>query len=235
VKKHIRILVADDHPVVRKGIISCLATHPHLVVVAEAGDGQEAIRKAKELAPDVIVMDVEMPGMSGLMAADLLRRDMPDAKILMLSMHHNPEFVMRIIQSGACGYVLKESATADLLCAIETVDGGGTFFSDDIARIALNQFVRGNGQSGSSTTELTSREREVLALIAEGLSSKEIATRLNVGARTVETHRERLMRKLDIHSIAGLTRYAIAKGLISLGRQSPDLAGMAGTGEMLKA
>jgi two-component system nitrate/nitrite response regulator NarL len=231
-KKSIRILVADDHPVVRKGIVSCLAGHQHLVVVAEAGDGQEAIRKAKELAPDVIVMDVEMPGMSGLMAADLLRREVPSAKLLMLSMHHNPEFVMRIIQSGACGYVLKDSATADLLRAIETVDAGGTFFSDDIARIALNQFVRGNSQGRNSAAELTTREREVLAQIAQGLSSKEIAVLLNVGVRTVETHRERVMRKLDIHSIAGLTRYAIAKGLVSLRQEAPD---MAKTGELLKA
>ena len=214
-KKHIRILVADDHPVVRKGMSSCLARHEHLVIAGEAADGREAVARAKELLPDVILLDIDMPGMSGLAVSEVLRREMPRVKVLVLSMHQRAEYLLRILQSGARGYVLKAASTEELVKAIEMVHAGETYFSPEIARLALNQFVQGNGD-GPSPTALTYREREVLVLIAEGLSNKEIATQLNVGVRTVETHRERIMRKLDIHSIAGLTRFAIAKGLITL-------------------
>jgi two-component system nitrate/nitrite response regulator NarL len=234
-KQCIRVLVVDDHPVVRKGILSSLADQPEVTVVGEAGDGQQAVQKAKELKPDIIVMDVEMPRMSGLMAAEMLRRELPDIRILMLSMHRNPEFVMRIIQSGARGYLLKDSATTELMQAILTVHAGETFFSDDVARTALNQFVRGTSdEPGPAASELTGREREVLIQIAEGLSNKEIATLLNVGVRTIETHRERIMRKLSIHSIAGLTRFAIAKGFVSV-RPEPSLPADAGRPAMVKA
>ena len=139
-------------------------------------------------------------------------------------MHAHSEFVMRIIQSGARGYVLKEANPDDLARAIEAVYSGEVFFSPDVARVALNQFVRHNGTAEETVRQITSREREVLIAIAEGLSNKEIATRLGVGVRTVETHRERIMRKLNIHSVAGLTKYAIAKGLVML-RDDRNLAG----------
>jgi two-component system, NarL family, nitrate/nitrite response regulator NarL len=211
----IRVLLVDDHPIVRKGLSSCLSINDHIAVIGEAADGQEAIRKAKELSPDVVLMDIDMPRMNGLSATETLRREKPDAKVLILSMHRHPEYVVRILQSGARGYVLKEAAPEELVGAIQSVEAGHTFFSPDIARLALNQFVHGPGE-GPHPAQLSNREREVLVSIAEGLSNKEIATRLGVGVRTVETHRERIMRKLDIHSVAGLTKFAISKGLIAL-------------------
>lgn len=214
----IRVLLADDHPVVRKGLSSCLAQAQQLVIVGEASNGQEALRKAKELVPDVVLMDIDMPMLNGLTAADILRKENPFIKVLILSMHNDSDYVMRILQSGARGYILKEAPTEELVKAIEIIYSGETYFSQDVARLALNQFVRGPGE-GPHTGQVSAREREVLIAIAEGLSNKEIACRLGVGVRTVETHRERIMRKLNIHSIAGLTRFAIAKGLIPLQRE----------------
>jgi two-component system, NarL family, nitrate/nitrite response regulator NarL len=211
----IRILLVDDHPVVRKGIGSCLARHRHLLIVGEAGDGLEAVAKAKELLPDIVLLDLDLPQMDGLTVAELLHKELARVKVLMLSMHQCPEFIPRILESGTRGYVLKNAPPEELVKAIETVNAGETFFSPEIARLAINQVVKGNG-TGPNVRDLTSREREVLTLVAEGLSNKEIADKLNVGVRTVETHRERIMRKLGIHSIAGLTRFALAKGLITL-------------------
>lgn len=213
-KKRIKLLLVDDHPVVRMGIISCLARHEHLQIAGEAADGQEALRKARELMPDIMLMDIDMPQMDGLAVTELLRKEIPKIKVLILSMHSNTEYVMRIIQSGASGYVLKDSPTEELVRAIETVNAGEAFFSPEVARTALNKYVRGGGENAGG--QLTHREREVLVQIAEGLSNKEIASKLGVGVRTVETHRERIMRKLNIHSVAGLTKFAISKGLISL-------------------
>jgi len=211
-------MVVDDHPVVRRGISLCLARQPQLEIVGEAGDGREAIRQARELQPDLILMDIDMPQMNGLAVAEVLHREMPRVKVLILSMHSNTEYVVRIIQSGARGFVLKEAPAEELVRAIELVNAGEAYFSPDVARVALNKFVQGTGPSPGAPN-LTNREREVLMLIADGLSNKEIACQLNVGVRTVETHRERIMRKLDIHSVAGLTRYAISSGLITLGKQ----------------
>jgi len=214
-KTRIRILLVDDHPIVRKGISSCLSKYVNLEVVGEAAGGHEAIRKARELAPDVIMMDMEMPEMDGLSVTQTLCKEMPKTKIIILSMHRHTDAVLRILQSGALGYVVKDAPVEELVKALETVYSGETYYSPEIARIALNQFVRGPGD-GPNAMQLTNREREVLVQIAEGLSNKEIAVHLGVGVRTVETHRERIMRKLNIHSIAGLTKFAIAKGLISL-------------------
>lgn len=215
----IKILVADDHPVVRKGIAACLARQATVEIIGEAADGREAVRKARELKPDLILMDINMPHMSGLAVTELLSREMPGIKVLVLSAQGSTDCVMRIIQSGAHGYVLKDAPTEELMRAIETVHGGQAYFSADVARVALNQFVRGQSEA-ASTPQLTNREREVLAQIADGLSNKEIASQLGVGVRTVETHRERIMRKLDIHNVAGLTKFAIAKGLVSLDTQA---------------
>jgi two-component system, NarL family, nitrate/nitrite response regulator NarL len=208
----IRLVVVDDHPVVRKGLCSCLGQHAHLAVVGEAADGQDALRQAAALQPDIVLMDIDMPHMNGLTATELLRKQLPHIKVLILSMHNNQDYVLRIVRSGASGYVLKGAAPEELVKAIEVVQAGQTFFSEEVARVALNQFVHSNG----STSQITNREREVLILIAEGLSNKEIAHKLRLGVRTVETHRERIMRKLNVHSIAGLTKYAIAKGWVIL-------------------
>jgi DNA-binding NarL/FixJ family response regulator len=213
-KKRIKLLLVDDHPVVRKGINSCLARHEHLQIVGEAADGVEALKKARELMPDIVLMDIDMPEKDGLEVTELLRKELPKIKVLILSMHSNTEYVMRIIQSGASGYILKEAPTEELVRAIDIINTGEAFFSPEVARAALNKYVRGGADDPAA--QLTNREREVLVQIAEGLSNKEIANKLGVGVRTVETHRERIMRKLNIHSVAGLTKFAISKGLISL-------------------
>lgn len=179
----IKVLLVDDHPVVRRGIGACLAQMHNLVIVGEAADGREAVQKARKLSPDVILMDIDMPHMNGLAATEVLQKELPHIKVLVLSMHSHADYVVRIIQSGARGYVLKEAPADELMRAIEKVSSGDTFFSPDIARMALNQFVRGSGP-GPQPQQLTPREREVLVQIAEGLSNKEIACFLNVGVRT---------------------------------------------------
>jgi DNA-binding NarL/FixJ family response regulator len=214
-KQIIKVLVADDHPVVRKGVQICLAKQANLKVVGEAIDGDEALRKAHELSPDVILLDISMPGMNGLAVTEVLRKEEPDIKVLILSVHSNKEYIFRVIQAGAHGYVSKEAPPEELLRAIQSVYDGEPHFSEDVRRDALNQFVIGGGKK-APFAQLTSREREVLIHIAEGQSNKEIADKLNIGVRTIETHRERIMRRLNIHSVAGLTKYAIANGLISL-------------------
>ena len=219
-KKPIRVLLVDDHPVVRRGLSSYLTEHEQVCVIGEAIDGQEALVKARELSPDLVLMDIDMPRMNGLLAADALRKENPKIKILVLSMHSDPDSVLRIFQAGARGFVLKHAPTDDLLKAIESVNSGETFFSPEVARLALNQFVRGGGE-GPQAGQISNREREVLVAIADGLSNKEIACRLNLGVRTIETHREHIMSKLDIHTVAGLTKFAVAKGLVPL-RQEPD-------------
>jgi two-component system nitrate/nitrite response regulator NarL len=217
--RRIRVLVADDHPVVRRGIAFWLERQANLEVVGEATDGQEALRKAREFLPDVLLTDIDMPHMTGLAVTEALQKELPQIKVLMLSSNISADFMLRCAQSGANGYILKQASPEEFVQAIETVNAGQPFFSPEVARVALNQMVRGREQ-GPDTSDLSNREREVLTYIAEGLCNKEIACRLNIGTRTVETHRERLMRKLDIHSIAGLTKFAVAKGLIAM----PELA-----------
>ena len=215
--EQIRLLIVDDHPIVRRGLTMCFSQQPRFKIVGEACDGRDALNKTRELKPEIVLMDIDMPQMNGLAVTDLLRREMPEVKVLILSMYANTDYVMRIIQCGARGFVIKEAPTEELMQAIETVHSGGSHFSPDVARVALNHVVRGNnGEQAAPIMRLTPREREVLLHIADGLSNKEIACALNIGVRTVETHRERIMRKLDIHTIAGLTRFAISQGLVSL-------------------
>ena len=221
--EQIRVLVVDDHPIVRRGIAMCMASQERIQVVGEAADGREAMDKIRALKPDVVLMDIDMPQMNGMAATDLLRREQPSIKVIILSMYSNTDYVMRIIECGARGFVLKEAAPSELVQAIESVHAGQTHFSPDVARVALNQVVRGSGES-TPLGRLTNREREVLVQIADGLSNKEIAHQLSIGVRTVETHRERIMRKLDIHSVAGLTRFAISQGMVSLAPYLPRMS-----------
>jgi len=223
-KQIIKVLVADDHPVVRKGLQICLAKQGNMRIVGEAADGDEALRKARELSPHVVLMDISMPGMNGLAVTEVLRKELPQIKVLILSVHNNKEYIFRVIQAGAHGYVSKEAPPEEVLRAIESVYEGEPFFSEDIARAALSEFVTSGGKK-EPFAQLTIREREVLVQIAEGKSNKEIADRLGIGVRTIETHRERIMRRLNIHSVAGLTKYAIANGLISLEGGSAPASG----------
>ena len=218
----IKVLIVDDHPVVRKGLWSCLSVRDNLKIVGEASDGSDAVRKVKELSPDIVLMDVSMPQMDGLAVTEALRKQAPQVKVLILSMESKRDAVLRIIKAGARGYVLKDAPPDELVRAIETVHLGEAFFSEPVARIALNQYVA-DSDDERPLAKLSEREREVLALIAEGKSNKEIAMHLGIGVRTIETHRERIMRKLDIHSVAGLTKFAIAHGMVSL--DSPNGAG----------
>ncbi len=206
----LKVLLVDDHPLVREGVRACLAPVAHLNVVGEAADGGEALRLTRLLEPDVVLMDVNMPGMSGLEATVRLQREAPGVRVLALTIHDRREYVLQLMHAGAAGYVTKEAPPAELIRAIEVVARGGSYFSSQAARA-----LRPDGETVKAS-KLTAREREVLALVAEGLSNKDIASRLRVEVRTIESHRSRLMDKLDIHSVAGLTRYALAQGYVQL-------------------
>ena len=213
----IKVLVADDHTVVREGIRHVLERTPGFTVVAEAASGADALRLAVTTQPDVAVLDVSMPGMSGLKVAAELRRTVPEARVLILSMYDNPEYVLEAVRAGAHGYILKDSAATDLRKAVEAVNAGESFFSPVIAR-RLSEAERGLLDRESRTgslQQLTGRERDVLAGIARGLTNKEIAAELGISHRTVETHRESLMRKLRIHTVAGLTKFALETGFVT--------------------
>lgn len=212
----IAVLVADDHTVVREGIRHVLEREPGFVVVGEAADAGEALRLAEAHHPDVAVLDISMPGESGLSVAARLRQTLPETRVLILSMHDNPEYVLEAVRSGAHGYLLKDSAGTELRAAIRAVHDGESFFSPPIAA-KLTAAVRGElevEQRRGALDALTGREREVLAGIARGLTNKEIAAQLGISHRTVETHRESLMRKLRIRTVAELTRFALETGLV---------------------
>jgi len=212
-KARIKVLLVDDHPVVRRGIAACLSRNDQIELVGEAANGREALEMARELSPHVVITDVDMPIMNGADLALALSKELPATRVLVLSVYHAPGHVLRMVQAGATGYMFKESPPEELIRGIVQVARGEPFFSENVAQIALNQVVRGQINGVQS---LTSREREVLIRIAEGLSNKEIAGALSLGVRTVETHRERAMRKLGIHSVAGLTKYALQQGWVTL-------------------
>jgi DNA-binding NarL/FixJ family response regulator len=215
-KGRIRLLLVDDHPVVRKGIGYCLRSYPKLEVVGEAGDGLQALFLARKLLPDIILMDLDMPQINGLAATEAVRKELPQIKVLMLSAYGYPEYVRGAMQSGAQGYVLKDASPAQLAQAIETVASCDAFYSPGVGDLAFKRLQAQFGD-GVNAAKLTPREQEVLMSIAQGLSTNEIAARFDIGARTVETHRQGVMRKLGIRSVAGLTRFAVARGLVSLG------------------
>ena len=214
--KPLRILLADDHTLVRQGVRKILEDQENWTIVGEAQDGRELVKKVLEEQPDVVVVDVAMPLLNGIEATRQILRKLPSTKVLMLSMHDHPEYVLESVRAGAHGYLLKDTAAAELRHAIRAVEEGEAFYSPPVAR-RLSDAVRGELARERRTSELgtlTQREREVLEGIARGRTNKEIATELGISHRTVETHRESLMRKLRIRTVAGLTRFALELGLI---------------------
>jgi len=212
-----RILVADDHPIVRQGLRTILEGEPDIEVVGEAADGREAVRKASMLAPDIVIMDISMPKMNGLDATARIVKDNPAIRVVALTMHSSEEYVYSLLKAGAKGYLLKESVSSDLVEAIHAVEGGGTYLHPSISTKVVEVYLKGpqaNARSGRVDV-LTLREREILQLIAEGHTNKEIAVMLVLSVKTIENHRTRLMDKLEIHNVAGLTRYAIERGIAS--------------------
>jgi DNA-binding NarL/FixJ family response regulator len=212
----IRILLADDHNVVRKGLRLLLESHPGFVVVADAADGREAVALATVHSPDVVVMDVAMPGLNGIEAARQILGKRSETAIVFLSMHSDEGYVLKALKAGARGYLLKDSADHDLINAVKAVTDGKAFFSPAISKMLVEDYVRQMNERAveDSFDLLTTREREVLQLLAEGKNNKEVATVLNLSLYTVETHRGNIFQKLNLHSGAELILYAIRKGVI---------------------
>ena len=212
-----KILICDDHKIFREGLRALLEKQPGVKVVGGARDGLEAVRMARELSPDIVIMDVTMPGLNGIEAARKLAKLRKPARIIALSMHNDRKYVTEIFKAGARAYLLKDSAFEELMDAIKAVSCGRSFLSAGITDLVLGEYIKTpSGNSQTPFTLLSDREREVLQLFAEGLSTKEISVRLAVSVKTVETHRKRIMEKLNIKGIAGLTRYAVKEGLVSL-------------------
>jgi DNA-binding NarL/FixJ family response regulator len=213
----IRILMADDHKLFIDGLGSLLDRHPSTQVVGAARDGLAAVRLAVELKPDLILMDVSMPELNGIEAARKILGACPSVRIIMLSMHSDHRFVVEALRAGARGYLLKDSASEDLLAAIERVSAGEIYLSSRMSGEVLLDFISGDsGGEPSVFSVLSPREREVLQLVAEGHSTKDIAAHLSVSVKTIETHRKQIMDKLDLHSVAELTKYAVREGLTQI-------------------
>jgi RNA polymerase sigma factor (sigma-70 family) len=211
----LRVVIADDHTVVRQGIRGVLESVDGLTVVGEAGDGDEALELVRDLEPDVVVLDVNMPGRTGLEAAAALRDEGAAARVLILSMHDDPEYVLQAVRAGADGYVLKDVAPAELRDAVQAVHEGREYFTARVTQqlsVGLRREIE-EAQLRTRLDSLTRREREVLLLVADGLTNREIGDKLDISPRTVETHRERVMGKLRIRTVAGLTRFVVEHGL----------------------
>ncbi len=212
-----RILVADDHGVVRKGLRFLLDRQPGMEVVGEASEGREAVKLSQELSPNVVILDVAMPQLNGIDAAAQILKNSPTPSIIMLSMYADESYLVRALSVGAKGYLLKDSAEMDIVRAVQVVSQGKPFFSPQIAQSLLEDYVRTLQERGlqDSYDLLTDREREILQLIAEGKSNKEIATLLDLSTYTVETHRTNLMHKLNLHNTAEIVLYAVRKKIIA--------------------
>jgi len=209
--KRIRILLADDHAVVRQGFKMILAAEPDMEIVGEAGNGREAVELAEQLRPDIVVMDVAMPELNGIEATRRLASSVPHARVVALSMHKDSVYVREILRAGARGYLLKDSVAADLVSAIRAVASGEGYLSPAVSNAVLDDYRR---HVTNPIDLLTSREREVLQMLAEGKTNKEIAAVLNLSVYTVDAHRGRIMEKLNVHSINELVRFAVRNGLI---------------------
>lgn len=214
----IKVLLAEDHTIVRKGIHSLLTDAANIDVVGEAEDGRQAVDMVESLLPDVVLMDINMPNLSGLEATRAIKKLRPAVNVLILTMYTNEEYIYQVLQSGASGYLVKQSAPGELLTAIEAVHRGDTYLSPAISKKIVDGYLR---QDNSATVKsrystLTPREREILQLITEGCSNKDIAEKLSISVKTVGVHRTNLMEKLDIHNTIDLVKYALRKGIISL-------------------
>lgn len=216
--KPIQVLLVEDHSLVRAGIRSLLKGLSGIMVAAETGDGYEALRLIKEKQPDIVLLDISLPGLNGIEIAYRVTKEFPGVRIIILSMHSNEEYVLQAIRFGVSGYLLKDSGTEELELAIKSVARGEMYLSTRVSKQVIADYLErlGSGkESGTKTHKrLTSRQREILQLVAEGYTTKGIASKLNVSVKTVDTHRTQLMERLDIHDIAGLVRYAIRSGIV---------------------
>ena len=224
VMKKIRVLLADDHSIVRQGIRVMVEAEPDISVIGEAGDGRQAVQLTVKLKPDVAVLDLAMPLLNGLEATRQIIKQDPSAKVLMLSSYGDNEYVHQVTKAGATGYLLKQTVVDDLVKAIREVAKGNAYFSPTVCRRLVENYRdtdKPGGRHSKRRDTLTTREAEVLQLIAEGQPNKQIAAELGISIKTVEKHRQQVMYKLDIHDIAGLTRYAISRGIIESGVMQP--------------
>jgi DNA-binding NarL/FixJ family response regulator len=211
-----KILLVDNHTLVRAGIRALLEQIPNVLVVGEAGDGREALKLVEQYRPHLVLMDITMPVMNGLEATVRLVKEFPGTRVVMLSVHTDEEYVLQALRAGAVGYLLKDAGRAELEIAVAAVARGETYLSPAVSRHVVGDYVRRTGSGGEGRLEtLTPRQREILQLIAEGKSTKEIASILDVSVKTVETHRAQLMERLDIHDVAGLVRYASRTGVVT--------------------
>jgi len=211
----IRILIADDHNIVREGVRMILDGQEDFEVVGEASTGRQAVEEARRLRPDVVVMDISMPDMNGIEATSKIRSELSDTQVMGLTMHEDESYVFELLKAGAAGYVLKRAASEDLVSAVRAAHQGEAFLYPTVAKMVVQDFLqRATPQEQATLDGLTAREREVLTLIAEGLTNQEIAGRLYISIKTVQTHRAHIMEKLNLHDRTELVRYAIRKGLI---------------------
>lgn len=214
-KEESTIVIAEDHTILREGLLSLLSSEPELRVVGEAKDGREAIRRVEQLEPDLILMDLSMPRMNGVEAIREIKNRIPETRVLALTVHKAEEFVLEVLQAGADGYVLKDASSKELVMAIRSVLGGQRYLSPAVSQMVIEGYLAGRKTSEFPWDTLTKREREILKLIAEGHKNKEIADYLCISVKTVEKHRANLMKKLDLHSAAALTAYAMERGLVT--------------------
>lgn len=212
----IKVLLADDHTLVRAGLRKLLESIDGMQVVGESGDGLEVLNSVEQLQPDIVLMDIAMPGLNGLETTARVVQQWPAVRVLILSMHQNEEYVRQALRHGAVAYLLKDAAPQELETALKAVLRGETYLSPSVSRGVLNDYVQRLRSDDSGPAQLTPRQREVLQLIAEGHSTKEVARRLDLSTKTVETHRSQLMKQLDIHEVTGLVRYAVRAGLVTL-------------------
>ncbi len=215
--KLVRVLLADDHKLIRAGLVLVVQQQPDLSVIGEADDGRQAVQLVESLRPDVVVMDIGMPNLNGIEAARQITASRPDTAVVILSMHADEGYVLRALKAGARAYLLKDSATTDLVQAIRAVVEGKSFFSPAVSKVLLQDYMRKLQRSGAEDSYdlLSPREREVLQLVAEGQSNKEVANLLNLSTYTVETHRAKIMQKLNLKGAPELILYAVRKGIIS--------------------